>query len=92
MNSSQLASHPIAQPDLPAAEESWLAPVALQSSWLARVAYNHCSAILRVELCSGVIYQYFHVPRQTYQDLLDAESQGAYFNRQIRNAFPWAHP
>jgi hypothetical protein len=38
---------------------------------------------------NGTIYQYFGVPRDTYQDLLRADSKGAYFNQHIR-AFPHA--
>jgi len=88
MNSFPLSSHPIGKPAIPSSEDQfWTASVELQSSLLARAAYNHGLAILRLELCSGDIYHYFHVPHQTYQDLLDAESKGVYFNRYIRNAF-----
>jgi len=92
MNSSPLSSYPIGKSASPSSEgQLWSAPVTLQSSLLARVAYNHGSAILRLEFCSGASYQYFHVPHQTYQDLLDADSKGAHFNRHIRNVFRWAH-
>ena len=88
MKSSPLSSHRSGKPAIPSPEgQFWTAPVALQSSLLAGAAYNHSSAILRLEFCSGAVYQYFEVPRQTYEDLLDAESKGAYFNRQIRNTF-----
>jgi len=91
MNSSRQSSHGIGKSAIPSAEDPfWSAPVALQSSVLAHAAYNYSSATLRLEFCSGAIYQFFHVPRQTYEDLLDAESKGVYYNREIRNAFPCA--
>ena len=69
-------------------------PVTIQSSLLAGVVYDHDQAILQLEFRSGTAYQYFHVPRQIYQDLLQADSKGAYFNRHVRGVFHYArlHP
>jgi hypothetical protein len=61
--------------------------VAVQSRLLASMAYNHDQAILQLEFRDGTVYQYFQVPRQTYQNLLQADSQGTYFNHHIRKAF-----
>jgi hypothetical protein len=57
------------------------------SSLLASVAYDHDRAILQLEFRGGAIYQYFGVPSRSYQELLQAESHGAYFNRHIRSFF-----
>ena len=54
--------------------------VDVESSSLAKVAYHYQRAILH----------YLSVPRQTYRDLLQADSKGTYFNHQIRNQFPHA--
>ena len=64
------------------------------SSVLAGITYDPRHAILLLEFRDGAVYQYFQVPRQTYGDLLKADSQGAYFNRHVRRAFPCArlHP
>jgi hypothetical protein len=62
-------------------------PLPGPSSLLARVAYDHDRALLQLELCSGAVYQYFHVPPQSYQELWLADSHGSYFNRHIRNCF-----
>jgi hypothetical protein len=59
----------------------------VHSRLLARIAYNHDETILQLEFHGGTVYQYFHVPRQTYQDLFQADSKGTYFNRHIRNVF-----
>jgi len=61
--------------------------VAVQSRLLASVAYDRGQTILQLEFRGGTVYQYFQVPRQTYQDLLQADSKGAYFNRHIRSVF-----
>jgi hypothetical protein len=61
--------------------------LALESSALAKVAYDNQRATLHVEFRDGAVYQYFGVPRDTYQDLLRADSKGVYFNQYIRNAF-----
>jgi hypothetical protein len=65
-------------------------PLPMASSLLAGVAYDHDRAILPLEFRRGAVYQYFRVPRQTYQELLQADSHGAYFNRHIRRSFQYA--
>lgn len=60
--------------------------VPVESSVLASV-YRHQLQLLEVEFHSGLLYQYFEVPQQSYIELLTAESKGAYFNANIRNRF-----
>jgi hypothetical protein len=62
----------------------------LESSSLAKLAYDNPRAILQVEFRDGAVYQYLGVPLHTYQDLLRAGSKGAYFNRHIRSRFSHA--
>jgi hypothetical protein len=62
-------------------------PLTVQSSLLASVAYDNERAILQLEFGYGAVYQYFGVPVQSYQELMQAASHGAYFNRHIRNVF-----
>ena len=63
--------------------------IALQSSSLARLAYDRRRAILQVEFRDGTTYQYAGVPFRVYDNLLRAESKGAHFNRHIRSCFPY---
>jgi len=56
------------------------------SSNLKSVGYDPDEKILEVEFNSGAIYQYEGVPQSTYQDLLDADSVGAYFNQNVKFA------
>jgi KTSC domain len=63
--------------------------LAVQSSLLARVAYDNRRSILPVAFRNGVAYQYTGVPAEIYQRLLQADSKGAYFNRCIRGLYPY---
>ena len=61
-----------------------------KSSLLQAATYQQEAAILEVALHGGAVYRYFGVPAQTHEELLRAESKGGYFNRHIRNRFPYA--
>lgn len=63
--------------------------VPLDSTLLAWVRYHPAADRLEVFLHSGERYQYFGVPSSCYQQLLQADSKGAFFNRHIRNCFPF---
>jgi len=65
--------------------------VPLESSRLAWVRYQRARRQLHVQFRSGERYLYFQVPPTCYQQLLDADSKGSYFNHQIRNCFPYQH-
>jgi hypothetical protein len=71
-----------------------LQTVTVESSALAKVAYDHQRATLQVEFRDGAVYQYFDVPVLNYHGLLQANSKGDYFNRHIRNLFTYMvlHP
>ena len=64
-------------------------PVPLESSLLASVLYDSPRRLLEVEFPSGRRYRFFDVPAACYRQLLDADSKGTYFNRHIRNHFPF---
>ena len=61
--------------------------VALDSSSLASVAYDVERTILQIEFRNHAVYQYIEVPENIHQDLLQADSKGAYFNKYVRNRF-----
>lgn len=60
----------------------------IDSSLIRRVTYG-ADATLTVQLHRGAVYRYFTVPRTVFDDLLAAASKGAYFNRHIRDGFPY---
>ncbi len=47
------------------------------------------SRVLEIQVESGRVYQYFDVPESVYQEMMQAESKGKYFNAHIRNQYPY---
>jgi hypothetical protein len=45
--------------------------------------------ILEVEFNHGGIYQYFDVPENVYEELMNADSHGVYFSENIRNVYKY---
>ena len=60
----------------------------LGSSLLAAMRYSP-QATLDLEFRSGAVYRYFTVPRAVVHGLHAADSKGAYFNRYIKDRFPY---
>ena len=54
--------------------------VPLDSTAIAAVTYEEQNRTLDVEFREGETYRYFNVPEFVYQDLLKAESAGAFWN------------
>jgi KTSC domain len=63
-------------------------PNAVESTFLATVAYDAARQVLQLAFRDGTLYCYLRVPAAVYQSLLLAPSKGAYFNREIRNRYP----
>jgi hypothetical protein len=61
----------------------------VESTTLLTVSYDEARALLQLEFCSRVVYQYFSVPAAVHQSLLAAPSKGRYFNQAIRGRFPY---
>jgi hypothetical protein len=60
------------------------------SSNIASIGYDAPSQILEVEFLSGTIYQYFGVPENMYNELMQAGSKGRFLNTYIRNAYGYS--
>lgn len=61
----------------------------VDSTTMRSVGYELKSQILEIEFDSGGVYQYLGVPEKIYEQLRRAESKGRYFNREIRDAYPY---
>jgi hypothetical protein len=60
----------------------------VDSRLIRSVGYDLTSSILEVELLeSSRIYRYFDVPYSIAEELMTAESKGAYFNEQLRDMY-----
>ena len=60
----------------------------LESSALDSAAYFTNQTLL-VKFRSGSLYRYFPVPPAIFHGLIAAQSKGAYFNRHLRDRFPF---
>ena len=59
----------------------------VESSNLASIGYDAENEILEVQFKHGGIYQYFDVPENVYEELMNASSHGVYFSANIRNDY-----
>ena len=62
--------------------------ISVDSSNLVSVGYDEESSILEVEFNNG-IYQYYDVPLDVYEDLMNSDSKGSYLFRNIKNTFSY---
>jgi hypothetical protein len=62
-------------------------PVTVKSSVLAQVQFLERSNILKVVFHTGRVYRYFMVPRRVYEELIEADSIGRYFNLEVKDCF-----
>jgi hypothetical protein len=62
--------------------------ITVQSSNIISIGYDSTSSTLEVEFTSSGVYQYFGVPENVYQDLMNASSKGKYFAQNIKNVYP----
>ena len=61
--------------------------ISVDSSNLASVGYDEENKILEIEFNHGGIYQYFDVPKDEYDALMNASSLGSYFYHNIRDDY-----
>ena len=64
--------------------------VQVASSNIAEVGYESETMTLEVMFTNGGIYQYFDVPPNTYNEMLNSLSPGKYFQHNIRGTFRFA--
>jgi hypothetical protein len=58
----------------------------VNSSNLSAVGYDYDTATLRVEFIKGGLYEYYGVPVDIYEGLINASSKGGYFDQFIKKA------
>ena len=63
--------------------------VPVESSMISAVAYDDAGRELIVIFNTGQAYTYSDVPRETYDELLRADSKGTYMNASVLNRFPY---
>jgi len=60
------------------------------SSNISSIGYDADTETLGVEFLSGAIYQYYNVPQNIYDQLMQAGSKGRFLNTYIKNAYPFS--
>ncbi len=56
----------------------------VQSRNLASVGYDPDTLTLEIEFHNSGVYQYFGVPQEIYEGLMNAGSKGSYFHQSIK--------
>ena len=62
----------------------------VDSSNLASVGYDEENEILEIEFKHGGVYQYFDVPKDKYEALMNADSLGSYLYHNIRDTYGYS--
>lgn len=60
------------------------------SSNIASIGYDKATETLEVEFLNGSIYQYYNVPQNMYEQLIQEGSKGRFLNTYIKNAYPYS--
>lgn len=59
----------------------------VRSSNLGSVGYDANQRTLEIEFKSGGLYEYYDVPIEVHDELMNAESHGKYFNENIKESY-----
>jgi hypothetical protein len=59
----------------------------VDSSNISSIGYDENSNTLEVEFHSGAVYQYFDVPLNVYNGMIEADSKGKYFAQHIKGYY-----
>lgn len=60
------------------------------STNISSIGYDEVTETLEIEFLNGTIYQYFNVPKNMYDQLMQAGSKGKFLNTYIKNAYPYS--
>lgn len=62
----------------------------VSSSNIASIGFDSQSQTLEIEFLNGGIYQYFDVPENVFNDLMNAGSHGEYLARNIKGSYRYS--
>jgi hypothetical protein len=63
--------------------------IIVHSSTLNSIGYAEGDRVLEATFRNGDVYHYVLVPTAVWNGLVSADSKGAYFNRHIRDRYPY---
>lgn len=62
----------------------------VDSSNIEAIGYDDATQELHVRFLSGATYIYKGVPRQIFDDLMQAPSKGSFLNREVKGVYQYA--
>jgi len=63
--------------------------ISLKSSMLEAASFDEAMSVLEIEFKNGARYEYYAVPRAVFQELIQSESCGRFYNEKIKERFPF---
>lgn len=63
--------------------------VPVSSSNLESVGYDSSTQTMKIRFLNGSEYVFLNIPPLEFESLIQASSIGSYFNRNIRNSYPY---
>lgn len=61
----------------------------VKSSDIRSIGYDIETQTLEIEFHNGGVYQYYDVPENIYHGLMNANSHGSYFHKNIKNTYKY---
>ena len=61
----------------------------VKSSNINSIGYDLETRTLEIEFHSGGVYQYYNVPENIYRGLMNADSYGSYFHKNIKSNYKY---
>ncbi len=62
----------------------------VRSSNLSAIGYDSVTKTLRIKFHKNGIYDFYNVPLQIYEGLMNANSKGKYFHKFIKDKYPYS--
>ena len=62
----------------------------VSSSNIVSIGYDSSTSVLEIEFHGGRVYQYYDVPEEEYDSLMDASSHGKYLNKHIKGKYGYS--
>jgi hypothetical protein len=59
------------------------------STTVAAIGYDDDTETLEIKFVAGTVYRYRGVSQDVFEDFRQAPSKGAFFNRHIKDAYPF---
>jgi len=64
--------------------------ISVDSNMIAAAGYDPASRLLVVLFNTGRAYEYYDVPSEVYEGLMQAQSKGSYVNANIKGVYQYA--